>query len=146
MKNLFLFAWLSVLAISFNSCSNDDGADKGGKIAFKYDGVSKSFSPAKADKLDEGASGIYLALSAAGKKPTDFSGIGVYKGAVGTDKIDDFTLMLEGDTSHIYKDHFRSTITINNGMRVKGTFYGEVYFESDGTTHTISEGTFDINY
>ncbi len=160
MKKLFLFTCLSALALSFNSCSKDDGPgkvkninDNGaiGTISFKVGGVQKTFTTGT----------IYEQVAGVGLNP-------VYKVTAFDNENASERIYFEikkGDTedNSIYvlqytyenRDYFDSItvdskVDINDGSTLKGTFKAYVIWTNDEPPYqsdqkVVSNGSFEID-
>lgn len=158
MKKLFLFTCLSALALTFNSCSDDDNKSNEtdgttGTVTFKIDGVTKTYNTVTVDP-DSSTSGgetyewITITASPEGSA-SEFITFEIEKNAVGVDAADYLEYFENNRTYSMNWDTFNINTLTNNEDKVKGTFAGPVtYWNNEtqtATDKTITEGTFDIN-
>lgn len=152
MKKLFLFVSLSVLSLTFSSCSGDDdtatvNTAPGGTLTFKYDGVSKSFNTTVVDQDDEGNGDIWLTVTASDGSPSNLVSFSLYQGDLGVNAVYPHTYQfrLAGDFFRA-QESFSSVVTESDSHHIKGTFAGTIYLDSNGATHNITDGAFDVRY
>jgi len=158
MKKLFLFTCLSALALSFNSCSDDDsssnnGSETGGTVSFKVDGVQKTFDTVTVNEDSETFEGEtytwYEVTASDNGSSTEMIYFEIEKGYNGADSFDSFMYTLNNTTFDMDWDSFSSNTTSNTSSKLKGTFSGTVQHWSNEnqeyTQKAITDGTFNIN-
>lgn len=158
MKKLFLFTCLSALALSFNSCSDDDNKSNetdgtSGTVTLKVDGVAKTYNTITVNEESdtyEGETYNWLTVTASPEgSASEFVTIEIEKDAVGADAADYFEYVENNRSFTMDWDTFNINTLTNNNDKLKGTFAGTVsYWDNDTqetVTKTVTEGTFDIN-
>lgn len=158
MKKLFFFTCLSVLALSFNSCSKDDGPSSNnnnddlniGTVSFKVNGNQRTYDAIIIDEQISGAESVVIYKITAFVKGIYSQRIyfEVSKEYTGNDGIN-YLEYINTDNSYVSGNSLRSAITENNQNKLKGTFSGQISAWNDDTnvimTAQINEGSFDIN-
>ncbi len=157
MKKVFLFTCLSALALSFNSCSDDDsssnGGEPGGTVSFKVDGVQKTFNTVTVNEDSETFEGEtytwYEVTASADGNATEMIYFEVEKGYNGADSFDNFDYTSATQVYSMDWDNFSSNTTTNSSQKLKGSFTGTVSRWNNETQTSmdkeITTGTFDIN-
>jgi hypothetical protein len=157
MKKLFLFTCLIVLAISFNSCSKDDGPnpveninDNGviGTISFTGSGVQRTFTTGTIyEQANTDGSSFYKVTAFENEDATERIYFELKKGFTGDDGIYYLQYTHENldyyGTFSVYSD-----IVTNDGNTLKGTFFGTVTWVDDiGVAHDkgVSNGSFEVS-
>jgi len=149
MKKLFLFTCLSALALTFNSCSDDDSAPANGgtsgSVTMTIDGTQKTYNTVTVSPDDHV---VYVTASQDGAADNTVT-FSASKGTTGTGVIPGLELVYNGKSAYANSD-FNCNVAVNSNGKFKGTFIGsfQIYNEQTGeaTDHTITNGSFDISY
>ncbi|TRW26710.1 hypothetical protein FMM05_04860 [Flavobacterium zepuense] len=157
MKKLFLFTCLSALALTFNSCSDDDNKSNetdgtSGTVTFKVNGVAKTYNTITVNpesEVSDGETFEWITITASPEgSASEFVTFELEKEAVGADASNYFEYV-ENNVTYYWDNEFNVNTLTNNNDKVKGTFSGTVSIydanAQETVTKTISEGTFDIN-
>jgi hypothetical protein len=150
MKKIFLFLAVSMLAISFNSCSSDNGGASGkNNIKFKLDGHQKTFTSITITGQGQGADGqIFLTVEGT-TNSGEFVNFGLYQGQTGNNVLVYFNY---GDgTEDLGTDGgqpFTSNVATNSTteVHIQGTFSGTLTTSGGVSSSAVTGGTFDITY
>jgi hypothetical protein len=140
MKKLFLFVAAATLTLSLNSCSKDDGG--GDTLSMKIGGVKKSF---KVDVIESDESVTLLGYTGSTSNPTEILTVDIEPGATGAEAVNSISYTDASDVTY-FDNVTNSSVTVNNGSSVKGTFSGSMSPIGEGADILITEGTFSVKY
>jgi hypothetical protein len=153
MKKLFLFTCLSALALTFNSCSDDDSSSTGGNggtFTATINGVQKTYNTVTVaeDEYSDGETYLIVTGSQDGSADENIY-FELAKDETGTNAIYYAEITTGGDTH--YASEINTNVTVNNGSQVKGTFSGTVHEwsneqQEDVLVLTVTGGSFEANY
>ena len=144
MKKLFLFVAVAAIAFSLNSCSKSDSSSSaGGKISFKVNGVSKTFTNAVA--VESTGSIFVEAYIGSAANPTETVSFAVEASMTGSDAIYSFYYSNDTDDYSYGTAPFTRNVTRNTSALLRGTFSGSLNSDTSAATLPITEGSFDIN-
>ena len=169
MKKLLLFVSLTAMALSFNSCSDDDSKktdnptteELGGTLTMKVDGVQKNFNNVVIDQdvYDNGAVELTVTASENGNT-AEFITFSLYKEELGADATYNWSYTknnVKFETNWRYNDvqpQISAIVQTNSGNKLKGSFsgsigrytYNENSQEPEFELFQITEGSFDATY
>lgn len=136
-KILIVFAVLA-LAVSFNSCSNED-ENVSKSVTFKVDGVDKNF---KVESAETGGLLFVTGYIGNPSEPTEYVTFTLNSEDTGANAITNFSY--ENLTSSYDPISFSSNVTENSGGKAEGTFFGTLEPFDAGANIEITEGSFSI--
>lgn len=148
MRKITLLLFLA--ALPFSSCSSSDDNDQTGRhIKATIDGTAYTFNTItiNTDEYTEGDF-TYTDVTMTGSvnnDPTRTISIVVMEGATGDDASWYFGHHEEGE-EFVKDDAFSTIVSENAARRIKGTFAGVVVSQEDGSTKTITNGSFEVTY
>lgn len=133
-----MFFAVITLAVSVNSCSNDDdGSSK--SVTFKVDGVDKNF---KVESAETGSLLFITGYIGNPSDPTEYVTFTLNSEDTGANAIINFSY--ENLTSSYDPISFSSNVTENSGGKAKGTFSGTLEPFDAGSNIEITDGSFSI--
>jgi hypothetical protein len=159
MKKLLLFVSLTAMALSLNSCSDDDSSSdggNGGSLTMKLNGISKTYNTVTVSATPDGEGGTYLMVTGSpdGSSSEKISFV-VMQGDLGSDVAYNADLTVNGDTTYFGSMNSNILVNTENATgktnQLKGTFSGKITewnndTQVEDTVYTVTDGAFDVKY
>lgn len=147
MKKITLL--LFVTALPFFSCSSDESDQRGRNIKANIDGNTYIFNTLVVEQHHYNENGFeYTDVEITGSINNDPSrtiSIIVMEGATGHDASWYFAHFHE-EEPFVKDENFITHVTESDDNYIKGTFSGTLVSTEDGSTQTISDGSFEVTY
>lgn len=149
MKKLFLY--LFAVSLTFSACSKSDtNSSTSKRISMTVGGQVKTFNTISVTEeiFEAGTPDEYTDLMVLATNDTDTETISINleKGVTGTDVIY-YLSYTENDNVYYRTASFNTNVTVNDSSKnLKGTFSGTLQDSATGSTLTVTNGSFDINY